>query len=322
VIEKPESKLPKTTKYLRQHFTEEDFDFRLSQIRRGLCKGRDEMIKITTRYLLKAPLIYLLLMYQEHGASFLRANLSILHENPLSEYVDADVLIPDAESQSWGRHVYANAADQPDEDTKWYNILYNHADNVVHFWRQFGLNCECVKTNLQGLSREVSPLESDEVYLLHLKKTYPVLFEGLESVFGMMMSNSRLCEQIHGMMRFGLSSTIGMDQSDAIQTYATGLDYDMKRERQETAKSALQQPSKKKYRQVKHNHSKVLQRQLGTQLVEQSKKFGISAKSFLAQPGHGILTATDISITGRRVQDSANLKAHVDAEKKMAAKLT
>ena len=153
-------------------------------------------------------------------------------------------------------------------------------------------------------------------------RTYPVLCEGLESVFGMMMSNSRLCEQIHGMMCFGLSSTIGMDQSDAIQTYATGTDFDMKRERRETAKSTLPEPPKKKYRQVKHNHIKVLQHQLGTQLVEQSKKFGISAKAFLAQPGHGIPTATDISIAGRRVQDSANLKAHVDAEKKMAAKLT
>ena len=82
------------------------------------------------------------------------------------------------------------------------------------------------------------------------------------------MSNSRLCEQIHGMMRFGLSSTIGMDQSDAIQTYATGTDYDMKRERRKTAKSTLPEPPKKKYRQVKHNHSKVLQRQLETQLVD------------------------------------------------------
>ena len=71
VVDKPESKLPKTMKYLQKHFTDEDFDFRLSQICQGLCKGRDEMIKTTTRYLLKATLIYLLLTHQEHGDSFL-----------------------------------------------------------------------------------------------------------------------------------------------------------------------------------------------------------------------------------------------------------
>ena len=72
---------------------------------------------------------------------------------------------------------------------------------------------------------------------------------------------------------------------------------------------------------MKHNHSKVLQRQLGTQLVDRSKKFGVSARAFLARPGHGIPAATNISIAGRRVQDSANLKANVDAdENKKASK--
>ena len=33
---------------------------------------------------------------------------------------------------------------------------------------------------------------------------YTVLFECLEAIFGTMMSNSRLCEQIHRIMRHGL----------------------------------------------------------------------------------------------------------------------
>ncbi len=87
----------------------------------------------------------MLLTHHEHGASFLQAILSILHENPISEDVDADVLILNAESLSWGGYVYANAADQRDEEIKWYNILHHYTDNIVYFWIQFGLNHECVK---------------------------------------------------------------------------------------------------------------------------------------------------------------------------------
>ena len=160
VVENPESKLPKTMKYLRQNFTPDEFDFRLIQIRQGLGKGRDEMIKMTTRYLLNAPLIYLLLTHRDHGAPFLRAVLSILHENPLSEDNDTDTLIQDAESLSWGRHVYDNASDWPDEETKWYNILLHHTDDVIHFWRQFGFNRECITSDLPRLIRETSPSQS------------------------------------------------------------------------------------------------------------------------------------------------------------------
>ena len=46
-----------------------------------------------------------------------------------------------------------------------------------------------------------------------------------------MMSNSCLCEQIHGMMRFGLRSAIGMDQADHHRMYNTGTNYGMNEER-------------------------------------------------------------------------------------------
>ena len=140
-------------------------------------------------------------------------------------------------------------------------------------------------------------------------------------MFGMMMSNSRLCEQIHGMMRFGLSSAIGIDQADAQQTYATGPDYEMKQERRESAMDAMPEPPTKKYRRVKHNHSKVQQRLLGTQLLERGKEFAESAKALLAVPGHGIPTVTEICIAGRCVQDKENVKAHVAAENKKQKKL-
>ncbi len=57
-----------------------------------------------------------------------------------------------------------------------------------------------------------------------------VLFECLNAVFGLMMSNSRLYAQIHGMMRHGLRSGLGMDQVKAQQSCSTSTDYEMKQE--------------------------------------------------------------------------------------------
>ncbi len=64
----------------------------------------------------------------------------------------------------------------------------------------------------------------NEAPLLVFKSKYTVLFECLNAVFGLMMSNSQLCKQIHGMMRHGLHSTHGMDQVDVQQSYSTRTD--------------------------------------------------------------------------------------------------
>ena len=59
--------------------------------------------------------------------------------------------------------------------------------------------------------------------LLKFKHEYSVLFECLHAVFGLMMSNSRLCEQIHGKMRATLRSGTGMDEADARRSFASVL---------------------------------------------------------------------------------------------------
>ena len=59
--------------------------------------------------------------------------------------------------------------------------------------------------DLQHLSKreEVLPLPKGSAPLAVFKNEYRVLFESLHAVFGLMMSNSRLCEQILGMLRYG-----------------------------------------------------------------------------------------------------------------------
>ncbi len=109
------------------------------------------------------------------------------------------------------------------------------------------MNRECCVKDLQSLSRKKSPrIPVNEAPLLVFKSKYTVLFECLNAVFGLMVSNSRLCEQIHGMMRRGLHSAHGMDQVDAQQSYSTSTDYEMKRERREIAMEGKGQQSAKK----------------------------------------------------------------------------
>ena len=66
--------------------------------------------------------------------------------------------------------------------------------------------------------------------LLQFKQKYPILFECLEAIFGAMMSNSQLCEQIHGMMHHGLCALVGMEQSDHQRAYNISTGYKMNEE--------------------------------------------------------------------------------------------
>ena len=91
--------------------------------------------------------------------------------------------------------------------------------------------------------------------MLKFKDEYSVLFEYLHVVFGLMMSNRRLCEQIHGMMRATLRSGTYMDEADARRSFASGLDYSLKQERRDLV-SELVGPPKTKYRPVKDKRSK------------------------------------------------------------------
>ena len=51
----------------------------------------------------------------------------------------------------------------------------------------------------------VEELEGGEgVSLVNFKTDFPVLFDCLCSVFGTILSNSRLCKQVHGMMYHAL----------------------------------------------------------------------------------------------------------------------
>ncbi len=106
-------------------------------------------------------------------------------ENP----IDNTVLIKDANSSEWGEYLYEDPSDRPAEVTKWYDILCQHNEEVVHFWRQFRLDADCLVIELK---KQVfpRPVKEDCAPILSFKEDYPILFECLDAVFGLMMSNS------------------------------------------------------------------------------------------------------------------------------------
>ena len=79
-INDPARCMPKTMNYLENNFQGEELETRRQQITRGLKMGRDEILKMNKRYLLKPPLLLLMLTNRKRGAPFLRAVLSVLNE--------------------------------------------------------------------------------------------------------------------------------------------------------------------------------------------------------------------------------------------------
>ena len=73
--------MPTTMEYLETNFSGDDCVVRFNLIKRGLRKGRDDLLIISKHYLFSLPLVLLVLCNHTRGPSFLRAVLSVLHEH-------------------------------------------------------------------------------------------------------------------------------------------------------------------------------------------------------------------------------------------------
>lgn len=61
VNDDPRTGIPNTIEYLEKNFSGEDYHMRLDLIKRGLKAGRDELLKITKKYLFQVPVLLLVL---------------------------------------------------------------------------------------------------------------------------------------------------------------------------------------------------------------------------------------------------------------------
>ena len=100
---------------------------RMSQVGRGLEAGRDELVKITKRYLLKVPIVLLILCQRQRGHAFLRALLLVLHEN-LGKVPEGVAFFHNkgngtGETSSAGMYIYNKPDQRPDYMNVWYDLL-------------------------------------------------------------------------------------------------------------------------------------------------------------------------------------------------------
>jgi hypothetical protein len=175
-VKDPKKRLPETMAYLDEHFEGEEHQQRLELINRGLRWGREELLSITRRYLLRPPLLLLLLCDRTQGPSFLCAVLSVLHENP----VENVKLFHDESSGKWGKYIYENPSERPEEEQVFYDLLTENdgiISDLIHFWRQFCLNWSNLTDDLQRLSQTIPDSNGGDkgAPLLIFKTNHPVL---------------------------------------------------------------------------------------------------------------------------------------------------
>jgi hypothetical protein len=134
----------------------------------------------------------------------------------------------------------------------------------------------------------------------------------------MLPSNSRLCEQNHGVLRAKDVNNVGMDQADARQFYKNGEEYENreKRRRAEWTNAAGEQQPKRR----KHSHTLGQVLMIGHQMKESVMSF-ISRANNLLTGSNAIPTITRIRERGRRVQDKNNLARHMEAAQVQASRL-
>jgi hypothetical protein len=310
-VSDPTTLLPTTMDYLRDNFEGEAYEMRHRQIMGGLKKGRSKLIELSSKYLFRFPILYIVLTHRVQGPAFLRAILSVLYDTMCEDEYSPDILIHDHDSKHWGfkRNKNASRPTAPPTDpaeAMWHGLIVQNMDEAIHFWRQLRLDSEALVHDLQKLSKATTSFEvqSNRANILVFRDEYPVLYECLYSAFGMMPSNSRLCEQIHGMMRQRHRKGIGDDQADSQQTYVTNTCYEMreKRRRSDTTDGDSGNPTKKR---KKHNKTRTQVLMMGHQIKDQLANWLPWAKALLAEPDHCIPSISEINKLGRRSRQSS-----------------
>ena len=83
---------------------------------------------------MKTPLLLLMLTNRKSGPSFLRAVLSVLHEN--KKCVPGDVCLINDVGERWGTYVYEDTTDWKRDEKLWYDVVFasdDTIDNLIHF---------------------------------------------------------------------------------------------------------------------------------------------------------------------------------------------
>ena len=221
--------------------------------------------------------------------------------------------------------VYSNQDDRPNQELYWYRLLLSDDDgHTAALWfQQLGLRQDVVKDDLVALYN--ADPTTTELHLLEMKAKYPIIFEALDAVFGLMPSNSRIAEQSHGFLRDFLKSYHSLSFADQARSYVANIEYynreerrnrkrkraadDRKRKRAATDDDDDEEEKKRatKKTALKHDSEKIDQCLLGQQLTLSCERYSRTSINALPEDLQQQLTAR--ALRGSLEEDKAMLKA-------------
>ena len=299
----PEKVFPRIFQFIKEKFTTPEEKLkRTKQIMIGIQAAYDKLVEMTEPILLRGPVSFLILCNNEHGPSFCRALISVVTESGS---------LP----ASWND--YAKETDDTEQTpdiTRWYDILSQDSDDTVHWYRQLCLYYEVVLPDIYKLSQE-KPSNSRSSGIINFKNEYPVLFDALYAVFRLLPSNSRLCEQIHGMLRHSFKCEIGMDQADAQYSYNVNTEYHFREVRRALINTKVDADGNRVAKVGKHDRTKAQTEMIGKQMIDSISEYSVADVSAVTR------SIAEINTAGRRVQDKRIAVEKELLEKQKQAKM-
>ncbi|KAL7453283.1 hypothetical protein ACHAWC_004950 [Mediolabrus comicus] len=272
----PKTAFPQTHGMIEKLGNEEIKRQKLDQLQAAADAGYEKMMKNTELFLL-APLVFLLLTHPVEGPRVLRAMLCCLNGceeidlNDVDIYGEADNKPNLDDGTAWGQ--YKNLSRFTEPEKAWYDVISQDGeDNLLHFWKQFGFQRNCIRNELKRLSRETTPRdESSKTPLKDFAKAYPIIYESLFAAFGFSSSNSRIVEMLHSFVRGCYDSQVPAEFLRDKLRYLMDQEYQLREERRRLYRSRAD--PKKKWSAAKHLDRKDTQQMGGEQVQKLTSKY-------------------------------------------------
>ena len=275
----PNDVFPRTFKYINEIWKDdiEEKRFRTHQIMKGVRAGHDEILKMSKGWF-RVPLLYLVLLDLRRAPSLMRAINRILCSN--------GVISPDTCAER-NHSAGCNVVHVSKSESIWFNKLKEDEENAVHYFKQFGLDRDIVRNELAKLSKmsdNPSPTFSFKRPLHEFKSKFPITYDAFDSIFRLMPSNSRIMEQLHGILRESIETNDTIQFTNAQARYSSNC-YETRKERKKVIEKRGEfkghdQMKGKHTGGIKHDRTKEQLAMLGEQAMERKKMYaGVDIQS-------------------------------------------
>ena len=196
---------------------------RTKQILAGINAGYKEILKMLKAWF-SVPLIYLILFDRRRAPDFTRAVNKVIF--------DANIITKEEFEIRNGR----DPGMVTTAEVTWLNKLRENENLAIAYFRFMGLHRECLFDDLRKLSKmqDIQKIPDSTSHqpmnkpLHHMQSKFPVLFEALSAVFKLMPSNSRMLEQLHGILRSAIQSQDTIKFTDSQSRYTSNCYEDRK----------------------------------------------------------------------------------------------